>query len=226
MEDNYKNDTVLEISDQEEGVADIEEQKELNEQTPSPHSTEDTKDSLESLQEQIKELRDIVNKSFQGVIQLFENRLSYDAGKDEQIRSLHAELQTYKIGLLDKALEPYIRSIIRMHDNINRALEHLSVNKQQADSSLDHNNYIHIIEGFKDELELILSQNGIEPFEHPVDIFESRCQHALKRKETDDVKLNGTVAKRIRCGFRKDEKIIQKERVQIYTYTPTEKDMS
>ncbi len=191
----------------------------------SPENTQESTDintvalpaaNLESLSHTMDTFCQQIAERLDSLDKLFRHRLIYDETKETQIRELHAELQVHKKGLLDAALKPYIKSLIRMHDNMGRALVDIEVQIAGNDEGIRVDQIAEIFKGFRDELELILDQNGIETFITNEDRFDPRQQQALRRVTVDDVSLRGQIAERIRAGFRRGDVIIQKERVAVY----------
>jgi molecular chaperone GrpE (heat shock protein) len=102
---------------------------------------------------------------------------------------------------------------VRLHDDLGKTLTALA--RLPAEESTPQR-FLSTLEGFGDDVELLLGQHGVERFEHPGDTFEPRRQTALRTEATDDPVLVGTVAVRLRPGFAQGETLLQKERVAVY----------
>jgi molecular chaperone GrpE (heat shock protein) len=180
--------------------------------------------SLDYLNAVLGSLSDEFMKRFDTLESLFKSRIIYDESKESQIRELHAELQSHKQGLLSSALKPFIKAMIRMHDNMSRSLNEIQLKILDKSESVTVEKMIEIFDNFKDELELILDQNGVESFTAEEATFNPRLQQVIRKDETCDVTKHGFITAHLRSGFRQNDVIIQKERVAIYVYKQQQND--
>jgi len=175
--------------------------------TPIPvHSEEPNHNAIQHLEQ-------ILESGISQVLNAFEQKIAFDAAKQQQIDRLHAELQEYRTDLIAKTNRPLVNGLIRLHDNIGRLIEGL---KSKPTEQLEPDRFFKAIGGIQDDIEILLDQNGIAAFTEPVETFQPRRQRAIKNIPTTDDKRVGKIAERLRPGFEQGDEIIQKERVSVY----------
>lgn len=76
------------------------------------------------------------------------------------------------------------------------------------------------------EIESLLANYGVEPFENPDDKFDSSIQKCISRTETKDGSLAGNVSQRLLPGYRREERIIRQEYVSVYVLKKNSKNLS
>jgi molecular chaperone GrpE (heat shock protein) len=149
----------------------------------------------------------------QRLVGAFESRLGYDAVKEKQIDRLHDELVGHRQDLLEKIARPLVRGLVRLHDDMGRAVDSL---RGKDPENLTPERFFKLIEGFAEDVEIVLSDHGVEPFEGVAQEFDPRRQTAIKKLPTTDSEVIGRVARSIRPGFERGDRIVQKERVEVY----------
>jgi len=175
-----------------------------------PHKTaEDTTELLEAL----RQLEEVTRSGFTGLHDSFEEKLAFDRFKEGQITRLHEELQSYKSDLIGRLQQPFIRGLVRLHDDLGKTVAALTRRPSEEQTP---QRFFNALDGFAEDLELLLGQHGIEGFENPGESFDPRRQTALRTEPTRDPAKVGTVAGRLRPGFEQGEKLLQKERVAVY----------
>lgn len=147
--------------------------------------------------------------------QAFEDAFAHNTFKEVHITKLHDELQQYKSGLLNTVQRPYITALIQMHDALGRSIEHLGTTPERVYSTAEA---AQLLQDFRDDVELALEHNAIEPFHEPGDVFVPTRQTSLKTRPTDQAHHAGQVAARLRPGFEQQGCVVQKERVIVYTH--------
>ncbi|MBW2737705.1 MAG: nucleotide exchange factor GrpE [Deltaproteobacteria bacterium] len=157
----------------------------------------------------------LLKSGFDKILHSFEQKLAYDITKQQQIDSLHSELQKYRTDLIAKTNRPIINGLIRLHDDIGRLVEKL---KSCPPEQLNHNRFFKVIDGIQEDIEILLDQNGIITFRESFEEFSPRRQQAIKSIPINEEDLNGVVAARIRPGFEIGNEIIKKERVTVYVF--------
>ena len=145
--------------------------------------------------------------------ELFEERLVYDQFKERQITQLHEELQAHRQGLLERALRPLLMGLVRLHDELGRVRDHLSSTPSEARSA---DQVDLLVEGFQDDVELLLDQNGVNRSCSQDDRFDPRLQTSVGTVPTDDLGRIGAIARRVRAGFERDGVPLRKERVEVF----------
>lgn len=161
---------------------------------------------LEALKQQLDESTRTLHKTFA-------DKLALDRHKEQQIDALHAEVQEHKRGLLARATRPLLTGLVRLHDSLGRMVEDL---RREPPEELTPERFYGILEGFQDDVEIVLDDQGVSLFLEPCERFEPRRQTSRQTIESDDEERVGTIARRVRPGFEQNEILLQKERVDVY----------
>ena len=146
-----------------------------------------------------------------GVRSAFEEKLLHDAEKTRVIDTLHKELQDYREGLHFKIVRPLVIGLIRMYRDMDRLIESM-----QADPAAYMLQNIDNLRSFQVTIEDLLLNNGVEAFQSDGEIFVPSEQNVLKVIETPDPELDKRIHRRVRKGFRYDERMLFVELVDIY----------
>ena len=179
--------------------------------SPATEAVPDTPTSLEAaLEKGVSEIRSEIRQ-----------RAESDRFRERQIEQLHAEVQAYRAGLIQQEAQQLMLGLVRLHDDVGKTVEALQ-KRPPADLSPELC-FVKLTE-FQDDIELLLAQHGAERFEIPGDAFDPQRQTALRTVADPDIEKNGTLAFRIRPGFSRDSRILQKERVAVFVTAPLTKD--
>jgi molecular chaperone GrpE len=162
----------------------------------------------------IERLETSVAVGFAGVLQEFRDKLALDRFKEEQITRLHEELQDYRNDLISRTARQILQGLIRLHDSLGKVSASL---RQKPAEELTPERFFQQLEGFQDDVELLLGQHEVEKFEASGEEFDPRRQTVVRTVPTDDSTQAGRVAERVRSGFQQGEALLQKERVAVYT---------
>lgn len=161
------------------------------------------------------ELIDILEEKITEVLNAFEHKLAYDTTKDKQIDRLHDELQHYKRDLIAKTNRPLVNGMIKMFDDSDKLIGNL---RKKSVEELTPERFFKELEGVKEDIEIMLDQNGIVVFTESSDDFIPSRQQVIRKIPTSDKRLAGNIAERIRPGFEQGSDLIKKERVAVYVY--------
>jgi len=172
--------------------------------SPSPHL---------KLTEVLVDLQETVRTGLADLHAVLRDKLTYDRFKEEQISRLHEELQSFKSDLISKPARQLLQGLIRLHDDLGKMATAL---RQRPAEELTPERFFQQFADFQDDIELLLGQNGVEPFETSGDSFEPRRQTVLRTITTEDPDRVGQVAEHLRPGFEQGEALLQKERVAVY----------
>lgn len=156
------------------------------------------------------------------VLEAFEHKLAYDAAKQRQIDLLHEELQQHRSDAISRASRPLVHGVIRLHDDIGKLVASL---REKAHAELSPERFLALLEGLQEDVELVLSQNGIAAFRETGNALDLRRQRVLRKVPTSDSSLADKVAESLRPGFEQRGEVLEKERVAAYAFeaapTPT-----
>lgn len=134
--------------------------------------------------------------------------------RDEQFTSMQRELEGHRGDQLLKSLRPLVTSIITTHDNVSKINDRVVAGGE----TMDRGEVSKILKGILEDLELALSQNGIDVFglDNVGETFDGKSQRTVGFVETEDLNRHGRVAENVRPGFASDSIIVQKQRVKVY----------
>lgn len=184
---------------------------------PTIHEQEHVGQSTEPISNQsdpaTNHMEALLESGITEILNAFEQKLAYDTTKQQQIDSLHEQLQKHRSDLIARTNRPLVNGLIRLHDDVGKLVE--SLEKKPLDQ-LDPERFFKEFRGIQEDMEILLDQNGIVAFTEPVEQFEPRRQRVIKRVETSEQLLVGTIAKQLRPGFEQADDLIQKERVWVY----------
>lgn len=162
----------------------------------------------------IERLEASITVGFADVLREFRDKLALDRFKEEQIARLHEELQDYRNDLISRTARQILQGLIRLHDDLGKVTASL---RQRPAGEMTPERFFRQLEGFQDDVELLLGQHEVEKFEIPGDEFEPRRQTAVRTVPADDSTQVGRIAERVRSGFQQGSTLLQKERVAVYT---------
>lgn len=180
---------------------------------PEPPAPDAAGTTLDTLSSTVERLETAVAAGIAEILGEFRDKLALDRFKEDQVTKLHEELQAYKNDLISRASRQILQGVIRLHDDLGKVAASL---RQKPAEELTPEKFFQQLEGFQDDVELLLGQHGVERFEVDGEEFDPRRQTALRTVPTDDPARVGRVAERLRPGFLQGETLVQKERVAVY----------
>lgn len=125
---------------------------------------------------------------------------------------LHAEVQEHRNGLLQKLQHPWAMGLVQVYDALNRGAKDLAV----GTAPLTSREVGTMLEGFRQDVEIVLEQQGVTPYNAAGDRFDPVRQTAIKTVPAPEPKLAGLVLLRLRPGFEQEGRILRKEWVCVY----------
>ncbi len=168
----------------------------------------------DALLDTVQRLETHISAESEKLLRAFRDKLAFDGFKEEQVARLHAELQEHRDGLLERATRPLLNGVIRVHDDLGKVVASL---RARAVEEITPERAFRALDGFREDLELLLSQHGVEPFEPVDDVFDPRLHTALRTVPTGDPLRAGRIAEQLRPGFSQGEALLQRARVAVYT---------
>jgi len=177
------------------------------------------KNDVKVKDESTEESEDInLSNKLDEMLLLFKDKILYDITKEKQVDKLHSELQTYKQDVIFKATKPLISSIIYIYDDMDKMIQRYTNNPEE----LDLKKMMNILETLKEDIEILLEENGITQFSEEFKTkFDPKTQQLIKKIPIGDKEQVGEVVEKIRPGFENITEIIRKERVAVYVYDET-----
>ncbi len=137
---------------------------------------------------------------------LFETKLLRDRSQQQVIDKLHASLKEAEADLVWNIRRPILAEIVQMHDYLSDALA-------KADSPA-------VLQRFLEDLEDLLLRLGVEPYRTSGDQFDARTQSLKRGVPAVSPAQVGTIAERIRPGFKSDRHTLRPEAVAVYVRSP------
>lgn len=141
-----------------------------------------------------------------------ERATSRNMVQQQQVNTLHAELQEHKNGLLAQLQRPWAMGLIQLFDALNREAKDMAV----AEATFSARDVALMMEGFRDDVEIVLDQLGVNTFKSSDTRFNPVRQTAVKTIPAPEPHLAGMVLLRLRPGFEHNGKILRKEWVCVY----------
>ena len=169
----------------------------------------------ESVEEPDRELQDLTEivLNTREQCEMFERLINNQiVVKDELIDSLHADLQYYKQDLAEKFVVQLMKDVIRIRNEMLRNLE----SDDWTDSTLENlqKEYTYVFE----DLTELLEQQNVEIFRtNEGEDFDASI-HSARMENTDEPSLEKKIKKSLGCGYKRDGKVVQLERVVVYKY--------
>lgn len=181
---------------------------------PAAASASSEAAGADALLEALRRVEAQVSAESEKILQAFGDKLAFDGFKEAQVARLHAELQQHREGMLERATRPLLNAVIRVHDDLGKVVASL---RARPPEEITPERAFRALDGFRDDLELLLAQHGVEPFDPVDDVFDPRLHTALRTVYTDDPGRAGRIAERLRPGFSHGEGLLQKARVAVFT---------
>lgn len=170
-----------------------------------------------TVDEELARLNATLKEGLGILLQTFESKLAYDQSKQVQIDRLHDELQQHRGDLVARTVRPLINGIIRLHDDAGKLLGSL---KDKPEDELTPKRFFKLFDGFQEDLEDLLGDNGVTAYREVGGPFDPRRQRLLRKVPTSNEALVGLVAESLRPGFEQGTQILEKERISAYEYRP------
>jgi molecular chaperone GrpE (heat shock protein) len=161
-------------------------------------------------------LETLIATGVSSILGEFRDKLALDRFKEDQITRLHEEVQAFRNDLVLRTVRQVLQGLIRLHDDMGKVAASL---RERPAEELTPERVFQQIEGFRDDVELLLGQHGVERFEAAVEEFDPRRQTALRTVPAGDPAQVGRIAERLRPGFEQGETLLQKERVAVFAAT-------
>jgi len=136
------------------------------------------------------------------------------AHRESVIDRLHAENQTLRSGELERALEPILRGVLRVYDEIGRSTARLV-----GLAPIDATAVSVELDGLAQEVEMVLQTHGFERIDVAVgEPFVARLHRAVSSVETGDAEADATVERVVRIGFQSVDRILRPSEVVVRRY--------
>ena len=159
-------------------------------------------------------IEEVVEAGVHRILGAFESKLAYDESKQRQIDRLHKELEQHRSGLVARTADPVIRAMIGLYNDIDKLLSSL---QEMPEEQLSPDRFFRILSGLREDVELGLASNGVTTYRESEASFRHTRQRIARKVPTANRELVGAIVESVGPGFELDSRIIEKERVSVYT---------
>lgn len=135
--------------------------------------------------------------------------IANDKVKERAFDQLYEELKQYKDDFLFQAEKPLLLDLMLFYDSLNWFRESLLKKEMSPDVVADSFQYL------IDEFLEVLYRRDVMPVEE-AEAFDRRIHKAVKVQETDDAAQDYKIAKVLKRGFTRNDKLIRPEEVVIH----------
>jgi len=138
--------------------------------------------------------------------------------RDDQLLSMQKELEKHRADLILKMMRPFVNALITAHDNMTMRRDSF---EKTDDEYIEKTRVMKTLDGFLEDIELTLSENGIDRFseDNCDEKFSGAHQKVVGYLPAQNEDQHGLVARIMRPGFSFDEQILQKQRVKVFKYS-------
>lgn len=143
--------------------------------------------------------------------------------RDDQLFSMQKELEKHRADLILKMMRPFVNALITAHDNMTMRRDSF---EKSEDEHIEKLRVMKTLDGFLEDIELTLSENGIDCFsqDNHDEKFSGAHQKVVGYVTAQNEEQHGLVAKIVRPGFSYDDQILQKQRVKVFKYSKAAAD--
>ncbi|GHT27746.1 hypothetical protein FACS18942_07460 [Planctomycetales bacterium] len=138
--------------------------------------------------------------------------------EDERVKTLYAENEKYKAGLVKRFEDELLTNVIRQIDEAEKSVRSIE-SRTSAGLTIEEvlASVQEIIADFKDMLQ---DRYNLTAFTSTIGAVADERHRITQRKETTaDSELNGKIAKSVTCGYKnRDGQVFRQEAVVLYKY--------
>lgn len=150
-----------------------------------------------------------------GLRELFEARIRSDDVQAKALERLHDQVVEYKANFVRQEMQPLLRDLIYCYDfaadEAERAGQSGTATPQETSRAFDH---------LRQMVADILAKYDVEPYRSSGPEFDRREQQCVRTVPTANEAEEKKVAAVGAVGFRIADRIVRKEQVTVYKYTP------
>ena len=160
-------------------------------------------------------LVETLNAGVDRVLRAFDEKIRYDATKQQAIDRQHEELVGYRADLVARAARPFVYGMIHHHAQIGKLVAGV---RDKAVAEMPSTEVCGLLESLQEDVEQVLGENGVAAYRaDAAEPFDPARQTVVgKALPTDDEARSGTIAACLGPGFERDGRILYKARVSAY----------
>ena len=166
-----------------------------------------------------------MEKGLGRVLEVFNDKIRYDAAKEKQFDQMHQELQRYRSDLVERTSRPLVHGMIVLHGDIGRLVS----DWRRKGENLPLEKWLARFEELREDIEILLDDHGVTAYPQSRGrlfdgksqksrgrLFDGKSQTIVATVATDDNVQHGVVAESRRPGFMRGGRILVKERVAVF----------
>ena len=160
-----------------------------------------------------------LNDGLASILRAFDEKIRYDATKQQAIDRQHEELLGHRADLVARAAAPFIYGMIHHYAEIGKLIAAV---RSEAAGEMPSTKVCNLLESLQADVEQVLGENGVAAYRcEAAERFDPVRQTVVgKALPTDDEARSGTIAACLGPGFERDGKILHKARVSAYRFQP------
>ncbi|MFH1862706.1 MAG: nucleotide exchange factor GrpE [bacterium] len=144
----------------------------------------------------------------------FDAKFKFDQYKENIINRLHAELQQYKDDLYSRILQPLLHDLIRLHDDLDSMIQFYQTQSAETEPA----RMFTLLQDFKQQVLDILEKHDVFTFTSLAEQFDPKTQQIVRTIPSPRKAQGGLIHRRLRTGFKRHERIIRPEGVEVVVY--------
>jgi molecular chaperone GrpE (heat shock protein) len=146
------------------------------------------------------------------ILDLYEEKIRYDAQKEKAFDTLYDELTMYKNNFVEQSLAGVYKDLILLYDNVVRHLQRLADGEQESGDTAEFGEFVLM------EILEVLYRRGIQVIEPSPEYFDPSIQRAVDTEYIDDPEKDNKVLRVVRRGFQSEQSLIRPEEVVVAKY--------
>ncbi len=188
-------------------------------ETAASSANPDNRDATTAGNDSPDRLVATLNAGVDRILRAFDEKIRYDATKQQAIDRQHEELLGYRADLVARAAGPFIYGMIHHHGEISKLVAAV---RQNSAAEMPSTKVCNLLQSLQEDVEQVLGENGVTAYRaEAAEPFDPVRQTVVGRAlPTDDEARSGTIAACLGPGFERDGKILHKARVSAYRLQP------
>ena len=194
----------------------LEPDNEIQEPQTESEFEENPKESAPDMAASLLEIKENIASLNQSVAEIkakYEEKIANDEYKNQLFDKMYQELALYKKDLYAKLMSPFINETITLIADYERIISKLDTYEPERVAKY--------LRGIPDDLMTMLENNAVEQFQDDGEIFNPKCQRALRSIPTDKIEDNNKISEHIHVGYRWNGVILKPEVVTVWRYQET-----
>ena len=194
----------------------LEPDNEIQEPQTESEFEENPKESAPDMAASLLEIKENIASLNQSVAEIkakYEEKIASDEYKNQLFDKMYQELALYKKDLYAKLMSPFINETITLIADYERIISKLDTYEPERVAKY--------LRGIPDDLMTMLENNAVEQFQDDEEIFNPKCQRALRSIPTDKIEDNNKISEHIHAGYRWNGVILKPEVVTVWRYQET-----